>query len=153
MTTNPDKREAILARLLAIGVELYGAKFAYRNEIDIPEGRSGETRFVLMDSDENAVDPLTLGKGRPPNGVQIVGMTPEIYLLMQGKSADIGTDMNTERRKVLKAILNDATLSGLCHNGDIRYEGYASGLSAGREMNTDCGLSFTFVYALFPSLL
>jgi len=151
MSFEADKRELILARLLEIGATIPGIKKAYRNKLNIPEKE--RPAFVVVDADEAAIDPVAPGRGRPANGPQIVGMTPEIYILLDGPESTVGTTVNELRRAIIKAVMQDQSLVELCHNGDIRYEGFSTGLSAGRSMEADSGLSFTFAYALFPSRL
>ena len=150
MAFNADKRELILERILAVGKTLVGEKNAFRNRLDLPDGML--PAFIVIDADEAPVEPIATGR-RGAGAPVIVGMTPEIYLLMQAEDKDVGTKLNALRQKVIKAMMTDETLVDLCHNGDIRFEGFSTGLSAGRDMSADSGVAFTFVYALFPSRL
>ena len=57
------------------------------------------------------------------------GMTPEIYLMLGAKPEDVGTAINGFRAAFIKAVLVDSELATIVgSNGDIRYEGCATGL-------------------------
>lgn len=153
-----DKRELILDRLFTVYQEVAGEKFAFRNRTDVPE--KARPAIILLDADETT-DESSYGKGRPANGPVIVGLTPETYLLVEGKSdssakADekkVGAEINALRIKVLKAVLHDASLVALCKDGEIRYDGFSTGLAAGRTMEGEASLSLTFRYVLRPDRL
>lgn len=158
-----DKREAILDRLAVVLQSCCDdPKHFFRNRIDVPE--NARPGIVLLDADETAKSEEIAGKKRPASGPVRVELTPEIYLLASGKpdvtggepAADgkaIGKALNARRAKVIKAVLTDATLIELAHDGAIRYEGFATGLAAGRSMEGEAGISFTFEYMLFPAKL
>ena len=81
-------------------------------------------------------------------------MTPEIYLMLGAKPEDVGTVINGFRAVFIKAVLMDPGLASIVgSNGDIRYEGCATGLARGRTMEAEMGLSFTFSYILRPDEL
>lgn len=149
-----DKRELILDRLktlLALPVAGGGpALKCYRNRANMPE--NARPAVVVMDADESA-DEAAFNKGRPANGPNLVGMTPEIAIYETGQREEIGTKLNALRLRVIKAILNDADLAELVADGDIRYEGMATDLAEGRRMEGVASLQFTFTYALKPSKL
>ena len=146
-----DTREAILNRLVEVGKDLAGIKTAKRNELDIQE--SDRPAFVVLDADEST-DDSSFNRGRPARAPVIVGMTPECYLLIEEvDGANIGTTINDYRRRLIKAVLTDASLVALCKDGDIRFEGFATGLASGRSMEGEAGISFSFHYVLRPDKL
>lgn len=142
-----DQRELILARLVEIGAGIEGIKTAKRNELG--QADTALPGFVVFDGDEAADDrdPVT----RPPTAPRIMTMTPEIYVLLPEKTADVGTQLNLYRARLINAIANDSTLATLTKDSEGgRYEGAATGLSRGRQMVGDVGLSFSFRYVLRP---
>ena len=145
-----DKREAILVRLVEVMKGLVGESNVFRNQIDIPEGTLPV--IVIFDADETP-DPDSYGRGRPAHGPVRVSMTPEIHMLLNGDSETIGSDINALRARVIKAAVTDASLVALCQNGDIRYEGFATGLAAGRSMQGEAGIVIGFNYILRPDRL
>lgn len=145
-----DKREKILERLVEVGASVVGDGKAFRNRVEIPE--SVRPAFVVLDADEFA-DESDYGRKRPPMAPRIVGMSPEIYILLGEKPERIGPALSGVRASLIKAILSDASLVELCHDGDIRYGGFETGLAAGRSMEGECRLNFTFQYLLRPDKL
>lgn len=145
-----DIREEILARLLIVVGVVVGTDKAFRNQIEIPE--SARPAIVILDADEIA-DEADNNRKRPAISPRIVSMSPEIYILVGSKPADIGTDLNTLRTALIKAILTDDSLVALCHDGQVIYDGFSTGLAAGRSMEGEAGVSFTFPYVLRPSQL
>jgi hypothetical protein len=147
-----DKRELILARLLGISQGLPGITAAFRNKDEISDRQ--RPCMVILDADEAADDGDPSGLARRPNAPRRVGMTPEIYLMLGAKPEDVGTAINRLRASFVKAVLMDSELATIVgSNGDIRYEGCATGLARGRTMEAEMGLSFTFSYILRPDEL
>jgi hypothetical protein len=147
-----DKRELILARLYDVLKELADANaaFAFRNQINVPENKL--PAIQLFDADETP-DESAYGRGRPARGPVLVGMTPEIYVVLGGDAKEVGTAVNVWRARIIKAVLTDASLVEMCVNGDVRYEGCATALAKGRDMTGECGVAFTFNYVLKPGEL
>ena len=135
--------------VIAEGVE--GVPFAFRNRLDLSERQ--RPAIVILDSDE-IVDAGGSGQGRSPRAASIVSMTPEILFLLQDSadrtgSAGVGAALNDIRARFLQAVLSDSTLATLTGpNGSIRYEGCATGLSRGRNMEGEMGISLAFQYPL-----
>ena len=130
-----DKREQILSRLLAVAQGIPGIAGAFRNKDEI--------------SDETAddADPVN----RPTRAPRRIAMTPEIYLLLGAKPENVGTEINALRATFIKSVLTDAGLLLIVGtNGDIRYEGCATSLARGRNMEGEMGISFSFAYTLRP---
>ena len=147
-----DKREQILVRLLGIAQALPGIAAAFRNKDEISDRQ--RPCIVILDADEAADDADPSGLARRPNAPRRVGMTPEIYLMLGAKPEDVGTAINGFRAAFIKAVLTDPELATIVgSNGDIRYEGCATGLARGRNMEAEMGLSFTFSYILRPDEL
>jgi hypothetical protein len=147
-----DKREQILARLLAVAQGLPGIVAAFRNKDEISDRQ--RPCIVILDADEAADDADPSGLARRPHAPRRVGMTPEIYLMLGAKPEDVGTVINGFRAIFIKAVLTDPGLASIVgSNGDIRYEGCATGLARGRNMEAEMGLTFTFSYILRPDEL
>ena len=151
-----DRREAIIQRLLVIAEGVDGVPFAFRNRLDLSERQ--RPAIVILDSDE-VVDAGGSGQGRSPRAASIVSMTPEILILLQDSadrtgSAGVGAALNNIRARFLRAVLSDSTLATLTGpNGSIRYEGCATGLSRGRNMEGEMGISLAFQYPLITAEL
>ena len=147
-----DKREQILVRLLSVAQGLPGIAAAFRNKDEISDRQ--RPCIVILDADEAADDTDPSGMARRFNAPRRVGMTPEIYLMLGAKPEDVGTAINSFRAAFIKAVLTDSELATIVgSNGDIRYEGCATGLARGRNMEAEMGLSFTFSYILRPDEL
>lgn len=142
-----SKREDILARLVVIGAAIEGVVLCARNRDEISDRH--KPAIIIMDADEAAVEgaPMRSGAASP----QIISMTPEIYILLSSEPATVGTQLNAIQSALLSAILNDETLRTITGtNGSIRYEGCATGLSRGRSMEGEMGVSLTFQYPFKP---
>ena len=145
-----DRREMILARLLVIARSCPGIAAAFRNKDEISEKQ--RPAIVILDADEVA-DDADPGL-RPVRSPRRIGMTPEIYILLGARPEDIGTAINALRATFVKTVLADPDLQAIVGtSGDIRYEGCATGLARGRNMEGEMGISFTFAYVLRPDEL
>jgi len=142
-----DLREEILTRLVTIAGGISGIKTVKRNDLDLPETML--PAIVILDGDETADDNDPVG--RPPKAPRIITMTPEFYVVLSDKAANVGTQINLYRGRVINAVANDAQLIGLTKDSEGgRYDGAASGLARGRTMTGEIGLSFSFRYVLRP---
>jgi len=142
-----DPRELILVRLVVVAAGVTGIRKAVRNELNVAE--TVLPLAAILDGDETAAD--SDPGSRPPTAPRIMTMTPEIYVLLSDKASDVGTELNLMRGRMINAIANDAQLIALTKDGEGgRYEGAASGLSRGRSMIGEVGLSFSFRYVLRP---
>ena len=145
-----SKREDILARLVTVCATIPGVVFCARNRDEITDRQ--KPAVVIWDADEvaNEGEPKRAGASGP----QIISMTPEIYILLSGSPETVGTQLNTLRDALLKAVLTDATMRTITGpNGAIRYEGCATGLSRGRSMEGEMGVSISFQYPFNPNTL
>lgn len=145
-----DRREAILARLTVVLAGIEGVTSFGRNRDDVSERQRPALR--LLDADE-AADEAAFERKRPAHAPNIVALTPEIYAVVAGEADEVGPAMSALRASVIKAVLTDHELLGLCVDGDIRYEGCATGFARGRTMNGEMLLQFTFNYLLDPARL
>lgn len=149
-----DRREAILVRLLQVAETIEGVTYAARNRLDLSDRQ--RPAIIILDSDE-VVDAGGAGQGRGATASSIVSMTPEILVLLQDNydradAGGVGAALNTMRARLLSAVLKDTTLATLTGpNGQIRYEGCATGLSRGRNMEGEMGVAFSFQYPLIIS--
>lgn len=145
-----DVRELVLARLVEIAEGVAGVVTARRNIKRPADDRL--PAIVVLDADEAAEE--TDPGGHPHRGPRRIAMSPETYILTAGKPEEVGPAINALRALWVKAVLTDATLASIIGtNGEIRYEGCATGLSWGREMIGDMGVSFSFHYVLQPAQL
>lgn len=82
----------------------------------------------------------------------IITMMPHMRIVLGEKPANVGTDLNTLRMRLMKAVIEDAafqprsaeTLVGT--NGRIRYGEGATALGAGRLMEGDMVMIFHITY-------
>ncbi|RWN11759.1 hypothetical protein [Mesorhizobium sp.] len=143
----PDPREQILARLLAVAKGIDSAFDAKRNETRLPDTQN---YVVLLDGEEVA-DTSDPAVRRSANAARRVEMTPEVQFRAQAKAEDIGAKLNQCRAKLIDAVMSDAQLLALTHNGQsIRYEGARMVAERGRSMEGGIGIAFTFTYVLRP---
>lgn len=143
-----DVREQILERLFAVCGSIAGITTALRNQDSISETLLPS--LVVFDADEIADenDP----KSRPANAARRVTMTPEVRILLQAAPEAVGSDLNTIRARLIKAVLADAALLALTAEGQgARYMGAASQLKSGRSMQGDMLCVFAFAYYLKPN--
>jgi hypothetical protein len=142
-----DIREAVLNRLTEIAQDLPGIATAGRNIANVDDILT--PAIQILDADETASD--NDPSARPSISSRRVGMNPEIYIVLGGKPEDVGPELNAFRAAFLKAVMTDAQLLALLGtNGSIRYEGCATSLSRGRNMEGEMGVSLTFTYILRP---
>lgn len=145
-----DKRETILARLPEVAKTIFPADNVFRNTLQIPA--AARPACVILDADEEE-DEIGAVSGSPARGPTIVRMSPEIHILLGDTSEDVGTALNSYRRQLIHAITTDASLVATCFNGNIRFESFATGLSAGRQMESQGSLQMGFRYVLRPERL
>ena len=142
-----DKRELLLSRLLVVAQGVSGVASAVRNKDEISD--KARPAIVILDADEAADDADP--SNRPVRSPRRVAMTPEIYLLLGAKPEHVGPEINALRAKFIKAVLTDSELLAIVgSNGDIRYEGCATSLARGRNMEGEMGISFSLTYTLRP---
>jgi hypothetical protein len=90
----------------------------------------------------------------PSNRPTMVRMHPEILIAQQ--SSEVGSDLTTLRRELLKRVLTDTALNetivktGRNGNGAIRYLGLQTDLGEGRSLQGALRAQFMFKYTLKP---
>lgn len=145
-----DVREDILARLLEVVASIPNLRSAARNNVDIPEDLLPAA--IVFDGDETTED-ISDGSMRPPNRPTVVSMTPEIVIAQQAD--EVGSDITTLRRELIKLVLHDTQLVALCGagrqgNGAIRYLGCDTDVGWMRSMHGALRAHFLFKYTLKP---
>lgn len=148
-----DKREQILSKLfLALqGVDGVATDACVRNRDQLPVGK--RPAILLLDGDEESRRDAD-ARGRLAASPNRVVLKPEIYIALDSRkpnNENIGQDLNAFRAKVLKAILQDVTVTGLCEN--VFYAGLISDLAKDRTMDGQMGLAIEFTYFLKPAEL
>jgi len=146
-----DVREDILARLLEVVAAIPNIRSAYRNNTEIAENQL--PAVIVFDGDEETSDT----QDRPSNSPIIVQMTPEIIIAEQ--SDEVGSDLTTLRRELIKLVLFDTELNNLIAqssprgNGAIRYLGCQTDLGWMRSLHGALRAQFMFKYTLRPEQL
>lgn len=141
-----DRREQVLARLLAIAEETGLFTEVVRNKTDVTGKR--RPACVILDADEAASE-SSYDRGRPQGTPDIVLMTPEVYLLAEKRPEDLGPALNVLRAAMIKAVKTDSTLGGILGtSGEVRYQGCQTDLGKGRQMQGEMVISFAFKYTV-----
>lgn len=141
-----DRREAVLARLLALAQEIPGVRMAVRNTTSISD--NARPAIIILDGDESR---RTGASGRGP---MIMDMTPEIYILRGGKPEEIGAGLSALRTAFLRAVLFDDTLADIIGaNGEIAFDSTQTDLASGRTMAGNAGIGLRIAYPFIPSEL
>lgn len=146
-----SKREPILARMAVLLASVAGLTTSGRNspppdDVALPAG-------IQFDGAENTYD-ADLLPGRPATAPVRVRLTVQWAILAADEPEDVGTDISTLHAAAIKAVLSDATLSGLAGtNGAVRYAGAETYLSEGRQRVSSLMLSFAVTYVLVPAQL
>lgn len=150
-----DRRELVLARLIAILTAIPNVQAVVRNRGELPADK--RPAIALLDADEVARPGVPQQRGRLIAAPNIVDMTPEIYVVMDPReppNEKIGEDMNAMRVTIVKAIRFDQQLATILGgNGDIRYLGTQTDMASGRSMEGQMSIRMTFTYPLIPSEL
>lgn len=163
-----DRRELVLARLLEIlsglTIPLLGDPNGL-GAVSIVPGNIVHNRnelpkelvpgLILLDGDETndrSVRRQPRGQTEKRVPSQIMRMTPEIYIVLDVRSAsntNVGEDLNTARLAILKVVLGDSTLQDIVgNNGDICLDGVVTDLARNRTMKGQMGLAICFSYPL-----
>jgi hypothetical protein len=151
-----DRREAILAQLLAIATDAPGVKTAARNR-DAPSDEESPA-IIIYDGDEQVSDDTDRPGEIRKVAVKprIVAMSPTIEVVLGASPADAGTLINALRIYLFKTILQDETLAALVVNSvatppvarGIHYLGCEMGSALGRSLQANMVLNFAFTYVL-----
>ena len=148
-----DVREDILARLVEIVATIPNLRSAQRNNVDITEDML--PAGIVFDGDEEVGETRDLSM-HPANRPVMVQMTPEIVVAQL--SDQVGSDITTLRRELIKRIVTDAELNqivktGRLGNGAIRYLGCQTDVGWMRSLHGALRAQFMFKYALKPDEL
>lgn len=143
-----DTRELILQRLLQIAGDTAGVVYAQRNDNDPGQ----KLPAVLVLEGDEQMSPATDESRRRPAGVMIpMQMIPQLMIVGGDKPADLGTQLNAIRRRLIDAVSFDTTLIALAGKpGGVAYRGLVSDLGLGRTMHGRMSLQFAINYMLVP---
>jgi hypothetical protein len=145
-----DRRELILARLLAIAVDIVGVDRAVRNTNEI----TGKTApaIVINDGDEHVHEDSNAPRnalGNPAVMREFVQMEPSIQFLVGLPMKDVGTTINQYRAQIVPTIVQDSQLaSAVSGDGEIRYTGCTMETQHGEKREGRMLLHFMFIYPL-----
>lgn len=145
-----DVREDILARLLEVVATIPNLRSAHRNNVDIPEDQLPAVIVFDGDEESDGASDVSMKQSHRPYNVQ---MTPEIIIAQQ--SDEVGSDLTTLRRELIKRVLTDTGLNeiaktGRLGNGAIRYLGCQTDLGWARSLHGALRAQFMFKYTLKP---
>lgn len=106
----------------------------------------GRPAIVIGDGSEERLDgPASDNR----SNVQRIELSPQIWLLVRGGSAESGPLMSLFRARILAAVLTDTTLQTLTGTvGGIRYEGCNVPEPTPESKEPRIDLNFTFIYTL-----
>lgn len=144
-----DKREQILEKIKTVLADIEGVQFVGRNLDQLPADK--RPALLILDGDEEGLRDAD-GRNRGAGSPNRVKLKPEIYITMDSRkpqNKDLGRDLNLLRGKVIKALVFNVELTGLCEN--VFYAGAVSDLAKGREMLGQMGLAIEFTYFLKPA--
>lgn len=144
-----DVREQILARLLVVCRSVKGITGAYRNP-EVTQSASLPLIAVYDGSEEADEDDPRRSSQSPRR----VTMSVQVWAILGSEPENVGTQMNLYRARIIKAVLNDATLQSLTGTsavGDVRYTGCATHTEAGTKLFGQMRLDFALSYILRAS--
>ncbi|MBR0687347.1 hypothetical protein JQ594_15555 [Bradyrhizobium manausense] len=151
-----DRREAILAQLLAIATAAPGVRTAARNR-DAPSDEESPA-IIIYDGDEQVLESSDVPGNiqKPATKPRIIPMSPTIEVMLGGKPEEVGTKINDLRVYLLKTIIQDETLASLVVSDvasppmarGIHYLGCSMGSNLGRSLQANLVLNFAFTYVL-----
>lgn len=111
---------------------------------------------VLFDGDEAIADVPNAERWKDASAPYLMTMRPEIYVRSAYDYRRVGTEMNTLRARIHKALTTDSQLTahvgaGRGGNGRIMLERVETGLGVGRTMEGEMILRYAFTYILSPA--
>ena len=151
----PDAREMILDRLFAVLLDL-GVGVGATVKQNERRGDDDQLPLIIMLDGDEDIEESGLFIGRPANAPLRMLMIPIVFLSVSGEPEQIRPRREALRRRIIKAVTEDAELIRLTGEdplGSIRYLGLATGLQEGAEIFGDMGLNFAFGYVLRPAQL
>lgn len=149
-----DKREALLARIFAIGAALSEVEASERNQTLLSGIDGGKkVNFRLLDDHEISNDegkPITTARGGVPPSTIV--MFPGIYFLAADQVEGIGPFLNALRIKFFNLLAVDNEIKSLLGNtGAMRYRGCALTPATGDVVYGEFKVDIAFLYAFDPS--
>lgn len=145
-----DRREEVLVRLEAIALTIPGVATVARNTIAISD--TARPAIVVLDGDEELVRDHGSSGGRGSMGARLMDMTPQLFVLVGAKGAEIGPSLSALRVALLAAVETDAALLAIVgSNGFVAYDGLGTDLAAGRTVAGNMQLQIRIRYPLIPA--
>lgn len=149
-----DTRELILDRIADIIAGVEGVLSSSRNNTRPDEERLPSV--TVFDGDEAAAEMPDPTRWRDASAPQIMTMRPEIWVRVASNLRTVGTDLNTVRGRIHKALVSDATIIALAgagrgKNGRIQLERVQTALGWGRTMEGEMILYYAISYLLNPA--
>lgn len=142
-----DVREQIIVRCLEIADSIEQVNFVDRNVQTFDDDPAQFPAIVILDGDEQAIDDEP--QRRPPTVPRRFEMSPLFHIAVSAKRDEIGSDLNTLRRRVIRAVLTDATLATLYDRNGVRYDGLETPRTeSGRMVLSQRILRFGITYIL-----
>jgi hypothetical protein len=142
-----DRREQIMARLLAILQGVTGLVSAKRNQPTIAD--AARPAALLVDGDETPIDGEGARRGRKGREPRIMYMTVPIVIFAEADAEDVGTTMNTLRSRIWYAIATDAALKAL--ETEAQYLGLATSFASNRQVSGEMQIDIGITYILLPA--
>lgn len=151
-----DVREEILTRL-TLASKVAGIKSASRNNINLDD--SVDLPAVVVLDGEEEVDPNNLERNVPNMAFMKTHMLPQVSIIVQDKTENVGAVLSGFRALLIPTILQDTALialsgsGGSAANGAIRYLGCAPTFEEGRLLAGQLSLRFRISYLFDPAEL
>lgn len=154
-----DKREAILARLLAILDNIPDvitpAQLVVRNRGELPEDK--RPAIVLLDGSEE-VRISHSGRGGVLMTPAVMTLSPQIFVLLKPRqdaaNTGVGEELSAFRVAVIKAIAQDQILAQLCgSNGQVILNRVETDMQTGSTLSGELRFDFAIDYTLDPNAL
>ena len=140
-----DRREALIARILAVLQTVDGIVVATRNirhtNLEVMPAA------IVFDADEHLAESPDSGLWVPPRTPQMMTMRPEIYVMVAGKPSEVGALLNGLRASIFSAMVQDADIQSLVGtNGRIILDLVQTALAPGRQMSGEMKIVFAITY-------
>jgi hypothetical protein len=142
-----DVRESILGALVTVCEGIDGVVTVERNKLQVSD--ISRPAIIVLDGGERTE--MGFGGGKPSVAPLVVSMSPSVTVFVGGVPEAVSPAVAAFRAAIISAVLSDSSLLALCKDGDIRYEGCATGFTAGQRIEADLSLDFTIRYVLRPN--
>lgn len=145
-----DVREEIIVRCLEIAASIEQVNYVDRNVATVDEEDGQLPAIILLDGDEVAIEDEP--QRRSVMAPRRFEMAPLFHISVSATRLEVGTDLNTLRRRLIRAVLSDSALAALYDRNGIRYDGLESPRTeSGRMVLSQRVLRFTITYILDPA--